>query len=247
MEKPKILGIITARGGSKGVPGKNIKLLGGKPLIAYTIEAAQKSGVFNRIILTTDDLKIAEVAKKYGCEVPFMRPKELAGDAVQHLPVLRHAVQWLKENEGYSPDYAMTLQPTSPFRQPEHIQKAVQIILETGADSILGVSEIPGHYSPHKAMAMDATSGKLVLFNGNPVKKRTMRRQDLVPCYFSNGTIYLYKTGNLFRDEGPAAFFGDDVRACVMDAKYSIDIDTSDDWELAEFLLPKLKINESHT
>ncbi|KKU84922.1 MAG: CMP-N-acetylneuraminic acid synthetase, partial [Parcubacteria group bacterium GW2011_GWA2_47_8b] len=109
----KILGIITARGGSKGVPGKNIKLLGGKPLIAYSIEAAQKSGVFDRIILTTDDQKIADVAKQYGCEVPFMRPAELAGDTVQHLPVLRHAVQWLKDNDGYSPDYCMTFQPTS--------------------------------------------------------------------------------------------------------------------------------------
>src|SRR3989344_2828579 len=104
MSKPKILGIVTARVGSKGVPGKNIKMLGGKPLIAYTIEAAKKSGVFDRIILTTDDPKIAEVAKQYGCEVPFVRPKELAGEAVQHLPVLRHAVEWLKENEGYSPD-----------------------------------------------------------------------------------------------------------------------------------------------
>src|SRR3990167_5226090 len=121
----KILGIITARGGSKGVPGKNIKLLGGKPLIAYSIEAAQKSGVFDRIILTTDDLKIAEVAKKYGCEAPFMRPAELAGDAVQHLPVLRHAVQWLKDNEGYSPDYCMTLQPTSPLPEPGAHSQAV--------------------------------------------------------------------------------------------------------------------------
>lgn len=242
MANPKILAIITARGGSKGVPGKNIKSLGGKPLIAYTIEAAKKSGVFDRIILTTDDIKIAEVAKQYGCEVPFMRPAELAGDAVQHLPVLRHAVQWLKDNEGYVPDYCMTLQPTSPFRQAEHIRQAVEIILKTGADSVLGVSEIPGHYSPHKSMTMGA-AGELVLFNGNPVRKRTMRRQDLATCYFSNGTLYLYKTGNLFGDDGPAAFFGDDVRACVMDAKYGVDIDTPADWELAEFLLPKLKIN----
>lgn len=241
MANPKILGIITARGGSKGVPGKNIKLLGGKPLIAYTIEAAQKSGVFDRVILTTDDPKIAEVAKQYGCEAPFMRPKELAGDTVQHLPVLRHAVQWLKDNEGYYPDYTMTLQPTSPFRQPEHIRQAVELMLKTGADSILGVSEMPNHVNPHKAMTLGA-DGKLMLFSGNPVKKRIMRRQDLPSCYFSNGTIYLYKTDNLFRDEGTGAFFGDDVRACVIDAEYSIDIDTPDDWELAEFLISKKKI-----
>lgn len=236
---PKILGIITARGGSKGVPGKNIKLLGGKPLIAYTIEAARKSGVFDRIILTTDDPKIAEVAKRFGCEVPFMRPKELAADDTQHLPVLRHAISWLKDNEGYYPDYAMTLHPTSPFRRSEHIRLAAEIILKTGADSVLGVSEIPGHFSPHKAMTMNA-GGALTLFNGNPVKKRTMRRQDLAPCYFSNGTIYLYKTDNLFKGDGQAEFFGDDVRACVMDARYGVDIDTMEDWEYAEFMFPKM-------
>src|SRR3989338_3168404 len=108
----KILGVITARGGSKGIPGKNIKSLLGKPLIAYTIEAAKKSGVFDpavggasRLILSTDDPEIAEVAKKYGCEVPFLRPKELARDETPHLLVLQHAVQWLKENENYKPDY----------------------------------------------------------------------------------------------------------------------------------------------
>lgn len=224
------------------MPGKNIKLLGGKPLIAYTIEAAKESGVFDRIILTTDDPKIAEAAKAYGCEVPFMRPAELSGDTVQHLPVLQHAVQWLEKNEGYKPDYVMTLHPTSPFRKAAHIKEAVDIILKTGADSVLGVSEIPGHFSPHKSMTMNE-NGALTLFNGNPVKKRTMRRQDLATCYFSNGTIYLYKTENLFRDEGPAGFFGDDVRAVVIDSKYSLDIDTMEDWELAEFLFPKLKSN----
>jgi len=237
MANPKILGIITARGGSKGVPGKNIKLLGGKPLIAYTVESAQKSGVFDRIILTTDDQKIADMAKKYGCEVPFMRPAELAGDAVQHLPVLRHAVQWLKDNEGYSPEYTMTLQPTSPFRQPEHIRQSVDLILKTGADCVLGVSEIPGHFSPHKAMTMEA-NGKLTLFNGKPVKKRIMRRQDLPETYYSNGLIYLYKTDNLFRNE-ENAFFGDDVRALVINAKYGVDVDTPDDWEMAEWLVSK--------
>lgn len=238
-KNPKILGIITARGGSKGVPGKNIKLLGGKPLIAYTIEAAKLSKVFDRLILTTDDVKIADVARAYGCEVPFMRPPELATDKMQHLPVLRHAVQWLKDNEGYCPDYTMTLQPTSPFRKPEHIREAVKIILETNADSVLGVSEMPGHVNPYKSMLMNA-EGKLTLFNGNPIKQRIMRRQDLPPAYASNGMIYLYKTENLFRDE-PNAFFGDDVRACVIDAKYNVDIDTPEDWGEAENVFIKLR------
>ena len=239
MSKPKILGLLTARGGSKGVPGKNIKMLGGKPLIAYTIEAAKKSGVFDRILLSTDDPKIAEVAKQYGCEVPFMRPAELANDTAQHLPVLQHAIEWLKKNEGYYPDYTMTLHPTSPFRKAEHIKGAVDLLMKTGADFVLGVSEIPGHYSPHKAMTI-GQSGVLTLFNGSPVKKRTMRRQDLTPCYFSNGTIYLYKTDNLFRNDGPAGFFGDAPQAYIMDPRYSLDIDTMDDWALAELFFPRL-------
>src|SRR3990167_5792850 len=140
----KILGVITARGGSKGIPGKNIKSLLGKPLIVYTIEAAKASGVFDpaaggasRLILSTDDPSIAEVAKKYSCEVPFMRPKieELAGDKATHLEVMKHAISWLKEKENYHPDYTMILQPTSPMRKPEHIKEAVELILKTGADS----------------------------------------------------------------------------------------------------------------
>ena len=145
----KILGVITARGGSKGIPGKNIKLLAGKPLISYTIEAAKKSGVFDRLILSTDDESIARVAKDYGCDVPFMRPKDLAEDKTAHLPVLQHAVNWLKENENYSPDAVMILQPTAPLRQDFHIKEATELFFRSGADSVVSVSEIPQHFSPH--------------------------------------------------------------------------------------------------
>ena len=238
MNKHKILGIVTARGGSKGVPGKNIKNLAGKPLIAYTIESAKKSGVFDRIILSTDDPKIAEVAKQYGCEIPFMRPAELAADATQHLPVLRHAVQWLKENEGYYADYSMSLHPTSPLRQPEHIKEAAEIITSTGADSVLGVSPVPGHYTPYRSMTKDAED-RLVLINGQPVRKRIMRRQDLPESYASNGMIYLFKTDNLFKYQEDAGMLGDDVRALVVDPKYNVDIDTPADWEIAEILMAK--------
>lgn len=237
--KPKILGVITARGGSKGIPGKNIKLLGGKPLIAYTIEAAQKSGVFDRIIFSTDDAKIADVARRCGCEVPFMRPKELAEDNTQHRPVMRHAVQWLKDHEGYNPEYTMCLFPTTPFRRPEHIRQAVETILKTGADSVFGVSRVPHHFNPGRSMIKDA-EGRLVLVNGQPVRKRIMRRQDLPDAYASNGMIYLFKTGNLFKYEEDAGMLGDDVRACVIDSKYNVDIDQPEDWELAEKQLKKL-------
>ncbi|MBI2055590.1 MAG: acylneuraminate cytidylyltransferase family protein, partial [Candidatus Sungbacteria bacterium] len=128
----KILGIIPARGGSKSIPRKNIKELGGKPLIAWTIEAAKKSGVFDRIILTTDDSEIAEVGREWGVEVPFMRPNELAEDHTPTLPVIQHTLAWLEDNESYEPDAVMILQPTTPFRQPHHIQEAVQLFRQSG-------------------------------------------------------------------------------------------------------------------
>ncbi len=116
----KILGVITARGGSKGIPRKNIKDLKGQPLIAYTIKAAQESGIFDRLIISTDDSEIAEVAKKYGVTAPFTRPAELAQDATPHLPVMQHAVKWLQDKENYRPDFVSILQPTAPLRQAWH-------------------------------------------------------------------------------------------------------------------------------
>lgn len=233
-----VLGVITARGGSKGIPGKNIKPLLDKPLIAYTIEAAKASGVFDRLILSTDDEAIAKVAKEYGCDVPFLRPAELAGDKAAHLPVMQHAVTWLKENEGYEPDYVMILQPTSPLRQVSHIKEAVELIEEVGADSVLSVAPIPDHHSPYKAMVHN-DEGMLVLVNENPVRKRTARRQDLKPAHWSVGSIYLFKTHLLFGDE--PNFFGDKVAPYVVDAKYVVDIDVPEDWEVAERAVKKLR------
>lgn len=235
---PKVLGVITARGGSKGIPGKNIKPLLGKPLIAYTIEAAKKSGVIDRLILSTDDPKIAEIAKHYGCEVPFMRPPELAQDQTPHLPVMQHAVRWMKDNEGYEPDYVMILQPTSPLRQPFHIKEAVEKIVETGADSVLSVAEVPKHYTPYKAM-VHGDDGYLTLFSGNPIYKRPARRQDLKTTYWSVGSIYLFKPEFLFDKKNPN-FYGDKVAPYIVDAKYVVDIDEPEDWEKAENALKQL-------
>ncbi|MEK7067231.1 MAG: acylneuraminate cytidylyltransferase family protein [Patescibacteria group bacterium] len=228
----KFLGIITARGGSKGIPGKNIKKLGGKPLIAYTIETALKSGVFDRVILSTDDRKIAEVGRRYGAEVPFMRPKELAKDDTATLPVLLHAVSYLKEIENYSADYIMILQPTSPFRQPFHIQEAVKLLKRSGADSVLGVSEIPEQFNPDRTMKIDK-NGWLTLWSGRPVRKRISRRQDLPNAFWNTCALYLFKTKFLF-DQKESNFFGKNVKPYIMDKKYALDINTMDDWRMAE-------------
>lgn len=237
----KVLGVITARGGSKGIPGKNIKPLLGKPLIGYTIEAAKASGVFDRLILSTDDQQIADVAKGFGCEVPFIRPADLAADKSSHLPVMQHAIQWMKEKENYIPDYVMILQPTSPLRQPEHIKEAVAMIEKTGADSVLSISEIPENFSPHKAMVVSG-DGLLTLINGSPVRMRTARRQDLPTAYWSVGSVYLFKTSLL--DSAEPNFYGDKVSPLIIDKKYVVDINIPADWEEAERALKSLTTND---
>lgn len=234
----KVLGVITARGGSKGIPGKNIKPLLGKPLIAYTIEAAQKSGVLDRLILSTDDPEIARVAKEYGCGIPFMRPKELASDTASHLEVMRHAVQWLKDNEGYSPDYTMILQPTSPARQLFHIKEAVETIIKTGADSVIGVAEVPNHYN-HSASMIIRSDGVLRLVNDAPLYKRIPRRQDRPKNYWSTNLIYLFKTHLLFDKQNPN-FYGEKTSPMFIEEEYVVDIDEPKDWEIAEKLLRDL-------
>lgn len=229
----KILGVITARGGSKGIPRKNIKDLCGQPLIAYTIKAAQESGIFDRIILSTDDAEIAEVAKRYGVEVPFMRPAELAQDGTPHLPVMQHAVKWLAENENYSPDFAAILQPTAPLRQAWHLREAKDILLRLGADSVVSVVEIPGHYSPYWAVTCDE-NGLGKLFIDQPIRDRIPRRQNFPKkTYAHNGALYLFKTELLFDGENPN-FYGDRVAVYPIEEKYSINIDNVEDWVLAE-------------
>lgn len=229
--KPKILGIITARGGSKGIPGKNIKPFLGKPLIAYTIEAALKAAVFDRLILSTDDPTIAEIAESYGCEVPFMRPREFAGDNSPGALAIEHALQWLKDEEGYEPNLVMVLQPTSPLRQPFHIQEAVKLILDSGADSVMSVAEMPEQFSPYKAMTVDER-GFLNLFGGGPVHSRISLRQYLPKTYWSIGSIYLFKPEHIFSKAGP--LYGEKVAPYYVDARYAADINVLEDWEKAE-------------
>lgn len=237
--KPKILGVITARGGSKGIPGKNIKPLLGRPLVWYTIDAAQKSGVFNRIILSTDDEKIAEVAKGYGVEAPFMRPKELAEDKTPHLPVLQHAVKWLKENENHEPDAIMILQPTAPLRQAFHIKEAVELFRESQADSVVSVTELPSHYYPYWSVTA-SEDGWGQLFTGQAIRHRIPRRQSFPKkVYAHNGAIYLLKAGVLFSHE--PSLYGERVKLYPMEEKYNINIDEPHDWILAEFALKRLQ------
>ena len=228
----KVLGVITARGGSKGIPGKNLKLLGGKPLIAYSIDAAQRSGVFDRLVLSTDDPSIADIGRAFGCEVPFMRPAELALDSTPHLPVMIHAVAWLRDREGYRCDAVMILQPTSPFRTPDDISNAVRLLESSGADSVVGVSAVPPHFNPMRILAADDGGMATLFVSGEPVRRRPVRRQDLPKAWAINEAIYLFRTPLLFAAE--PSLYGDRTVIYVMPDERSLAIDDPRDWDAAE-------------
>jgi CMP-N,N'-diacetyllegionaminic acid synthase len=228
----KVLGVITARGGSKGLPGKNLKLLGGRPLIAYTVEAARESGAFDRVVLSTDAPDIAAAARALGSDVPFMRPPELARDETPHQPVLEHAVRWLDENQQYRPDAVMILQPTSPFRSTRHIREAIALLERSGADSVVSVSDVPAHFNPMRALRVDDRGMASLFVTGQPVRFRINRRQDLPPAWTMNGAIYLFRTRVLFARE--PSLYGETTAAYLMPAAEGISIDSIEDWIEAE-------------
>ena len=227
----RVLGIITARGGSKGVPGKNLKPLGGRPLIDYTIDAANDTPL-DRLILSTEDKKIADAARALGCEVPFMRPAELARDETPHLPVILHAVQWLRDHDNYVPDVVVTLQPTSPLRSSADIAAALRMLELSDADSVVSVNAVAAHAHPMRMLRVGADGLASLFVTGEPVRKRINRRQDLPPAFVMNGAVYACRTGVLFAAE--PSLYGDRVVAYPMPIERSISIDTLEDWEEAE-------------
>lgn len=226
------LGVITARGGSKGVPGKNLKPLAGRPLLDYTIDTARRSGAFDRLILSTDDEAIAAHARTAGCEVPFMRPADLARDETPHLPVMQHAVAWLAEHDHYRPDAVMILQPTSPFRRAEDIVEAFAVLAASGADSVVSVSDVPGHMHPMRMLRLDGAGRATLFVSGEPVRRRINRRQDMPPAWVMNGAVYAFRPAVLFAPE--PSLYGDTTAAFVMPRPFDLSIDTPEDWEDAE-------------
>lgn len=156
-----MLALVPARGGSKGVPGKNIRPLAGKPLISYTINAALRSEYQLRVVVSTDDVRIAEVSRAAGAEVPFLRPQELALDETPTLSVVQDALHWLKEHEAYEPEIVVLLQPTSPLRTAQHIDEGIRLLLETGADSVISVCE--AEHSPYWMWRVDS-EGRVTRF-----------------------------------------------------------------------------------
>jgi CMP-N,N'-diacetyllegionaminic acid synthase len=233
----RVLGVITARGGSKGLPGKNLKLLAGRPLLAYTVDEARESGAFDRLILSTDAPDIAAAGRALGCDTPFMRPADLARDDTPHLPVLQHAVRWLDEQQGYRPDAVMILQPTSPLRRAHHIAGSIALLDRSGADSVVSVSAVPAHYNPMRTLRVDGRGLASLFVSGQPVRHRINRRQDMPDAWTMNGAIYLFRTPVLFGPE--PSLYGERTAAYVMSDADGISIDSLDDWTDAERILAR--------
>jgi CMP-N-acetylneuraminic acid synthetase len=229
-----ILCVITARGGSKGIPGKNIKMLGDKPLIAYSVIAASKSKLITHTILSTDDPEIAAVAQKYGADVPFMRPKELAGDTTPHLPVMQHAIDFMEKKLGIVFDYTVIFQPTSPFRLTEDIDETLKVLIESGADSGVSLVRADSHEHPIK---MKKLEGNKVIPYCMP-EPEGVGRQGLAPAYRRSSAVYAMRRDLIMKDN---RLFGDTIVGHVVSEDRSIDIDTPFDWIKAEYMLNELR------
>lgn len=226
-----ILGLIPARGGSKGVPGKNKKLLAGKPLVIHTIEAALSSSL-TRLIVSTDDSSIAALAQDAGASVPFMRPDELATDTAKSIDVVKHTLNAMEELEGRQYDAIMLLQPTAPFRTAADIDAAIRLLeASPDADSVISVVDVEAY---HPARMKYIRDGKLI---DPPFAEayESQNRQELTPMYIRNGAIYLTRRETLLGN----SFKGKVSLAYVMPASRSINIDTMADFEYAQWMLQK--------
>ncbi|MBI5003535.1 acylneuraminate cytidylyltransferase family protein [Candidatus Kaiserbacteria bacterium] len=241
----KILGLVVARGGSKRLPGKNIKDFLGKPLITWSIQTGIAGGVFDRFVLSTDSPAIAKMAEQAGIEVPFMEPAELASDTARIFDVIVYAVQKLKEIDGYVPDWIILLEPSSPGRQSFHIKEVAQLLKErNNFDSLVGISKVPGHFSHLKQLARDEQGVVTRVGDGAILRNLIHRNQDVPESYFINSAIYAFRYSNLF--DGNNSLWGNSTYGYEMDNKYAMDIDTQEDWLVAEVKMKMLQIGQQN-
>ena len=227
----KVVAVIPARGGSKAVPRKNLRTLCGKPMLVYTIEAALAvRHLFHRIIVSTDDEEIAQVARHAGAEVPFMRPADLAGDQVPTVPVLQHAVEFVQEQDGVELDWVCLLQPTAPLRSPDDIEAAIQLANAERCDSVISVTQV---FAVHPVLMKRIENDRLLSFCID--EREGTRRQDYrPPAFMRNGAIYLTRRDVLIQRN---SIWGDVIRPYVMPEERSVSIDSELDLKLAELLL----------
>ena len=230
----EILGVIPARGGSKSIPRKNIVDVAGRPLLHYTTAAARASRLLTRVVLSTDDEEIAAVGRAGGVETPFLRPAALGGDEVGMVEVLLHVLAELAAREGYRPEAVVVLQPTSPFRRAEHIDAAVRILVDTGADSVVTVVEVPHQFNP--VSVMKQVDGRMVPYWEGPM---ILRRQDKPRLFARNGpAVVVTRRRTLLEAK---SLYGEDCRPSLMTHEDSLDIDSPFDLEITRRLLEARK------
>ncbi|HEU4744247.1 MAG TPA: acylneuraminate cytidylyltransferase [Anaerolineales bacterium] len=230
----EILALIPARGGSKGIPRKNIRSFAGYPLIVWSIAAAKQAACVTRIIVSTDDEEIAAVAREYGAETPFLRPAEFAQDQTTDLPVFEHALQWLEANENYQPEIVIQLRPTSPIRPRDCVDSAINILLEhIDADCVRGV--VPAGQNPHKMwrFAGEGQPMKPLLEVEGIDEPYNAPRQILPPVYWQTGHIDAIRVSTIREKH---SLTGDVIYPLMLDPRYTVDIDTLSDWAKYEAL-----------
>ena len=230
MEK-KILGIVTARGGSKRILKKSIAPLLGRPMMAYVLDALKKSQTVNRIIVDTDDEEMAEVGRTNGAEIPYLRPKELAQDSTGHVPVLKHALEFLKEKEGYWPDAVVLVQPTSPLVTAAHIDDTVRLLFESGVDSAETVIEVPTIFHPYNIRYIDAEGYTHFLLEKERAEAQKIGKR---PPMYVIGTVYTFRPDNLWET---GTIQGKRSKSVIIDRALAIDVDEPVDLIIAEALM----------
>ncbi len=231
-----MLALVPARGGSKGIPRKNLQLLAGKPLVVHAIETGLAARLVSRVVCSTDDEEIAEIARQAGAEVPFRRPPELAQDVSEDWPVFVHALEWLEREEGWRPDLIVNLRPTSPLRRPRHVDEAIELLLRTGADSVKAVCLARQH--PHK-MWLRGDDGSMEPFLKTKLRLERgpdVPRAQLQEVYWQNGIVDVTRREVIFEQR---TVIGARVAGLVIEPADSIDIDGPLDLALAELLLAK--------
>ncbi|MCW0221269.1 MAG: acylneuraminate cytidylyltransferase family protein [Prosthecobacter sp.] len=230
INKKKVLALITARAGSKGVPRKNIKPLAGHPLITWTIAAAKESRYVDRLIVSSDGPEIIRIAVEHGCEAPFVRPAALAQDESSSIEVIEHAIKFLNENF----DYLILLQPTSPFRTASDIDRFLEFCIKNNANSAVSVSRL----KKHPMYMYRIENNRLVPFLDNGSIQ--LRRQDMPPAYEHNGALYFAKINHLMRER---SFNTPETLPYITEGIINVDIDTPDDWDYAESIARKASIH----
>lgn len=236
MKSGRVLAIITARGGSKRIPHKNIRPLAGKPLIARTIDAALAVPSLHAVVVSTDDEAIAQASRIAGADVPFIRPPELSTDTAASLPVVQHATTFIEQRDGMTFDWVLLLQPTSPLRTAADIEAALVVAAHGDCDSVVAVKPMPVHPIFAKKIDVDGYIKPFVLD-----EPEGLRRQDAMPpAYCRNGAIYLTQRRVLMEEN---SLYGKRIRAYVMPEERSVDIDTPLDFALAEILLNSREAN----